>query len=127
MFDEPSDEWAKELFTEQEIIKLKQAAKDIHAEVAEAAADGGEWDDAVSFEMYFQRETATEFVSWLKDTIPTGNDAIDQWLAAIGAAIAFAYLVDENWDMDEVMSDHAVWFGAADMFFDTEEVEDDDD
>lgn len=120
-FDEPSDDWAKGIFTEQEIINLKKAAKDIQQEIQDATETEFSWDDAVSFEMYFRRETATEFVSWLRNQIPTGGDAIDQWLAAVGAAISFTYLTDESWEMDEVMSDHATWFGATSMLFDMDE------
>lgn len=125
MFDEPSDDWAKGIFTEQEIIKLKQAAKDIQQEIQDATETEFSWDDAVSFEMYFRRETATDFVSWLRNQIPTGDDTIDQWLAAVGAAISFTYLTDESWEMDEVMSDHAMWFGATSMLFDMDEGDED--
>lgn len=110
----PGDDWIDGLFTETEIAKMRQQADDVLASIQAE----NETPD-VSVEIVLERTAAKEIVAWLREQhaeYATGPSSDFVWAA--GVNICFAYLVDDTWDYDEEMSDHATYFGAREWFQD---------
>ena len=129
MFDDGS-EWARSLFSDSELSKFRRITAQAEEEQAELDAES-ELDEVqfASFQLYFQRETALQFLEWVRlqmnkmEHVGDTETAVYGWLGALGAAVSITYLTDAEWDYDEQLSDYASWFGAEDMF---EFVDDDD-
>ena len=114
------DNWASGLFSEQELLKLRQTANDIQDE-----HDTSTQVDMVSIETMFDKNITKEVLDWLRNqhyNAPEGAVADFMW--AVGCNLCFAYLVDVDWEYDESLSDHATYFGAR-MFLEDDEDEDD--
>lgn len=121
-FGEGDDDWAIGLFSEEELLKLRRAASEIEEDHVESQQV-----ELVSVETIFERQYVHEIVAWLRQehyNQPEGT--VSDFLWAVGCNICFVYLVDVDWDYDEVLSDHATYFGAR-MFLDDQESEGDDD
>lgn len=118
------DDWASRVFSEQELIKLKRTLQAIEQDHVEQVGDIA----VVSIETMFERSYVHQVVAWLRDQhyqAPEG--AIADFLWALGCNICFVYLCDVDWDYDEVLSDHATYFGARQFLMDDEEDDDVDD
>lgn len=118
-----TDDWAKSVFSEQELLKLRAQANTI----VESHDERAERMEVVSIETMFLQTDASTVVAWLRDqheTNPPG--VVSDFLWAAGCNVCFAYLVDPDWEVDEEMSDHAMYFGAR-MSLDDEDDDDDDD
>ena len=114
------DDWARQVFTEQEVIDLRQQADDVLAEVQAENDD----DVTVSIETFIDRDVVPEVVGWLRHQHSEyAACAVSDFLWACGVNLCFAYLVDNDWPYDEVMSDHATYFGARDFFGDIDDDE----
>lgn len=114
------DDWAFQVFSEQELIKLKRTLEAIEQDYVEQVNDI----EVVSIETIFERQYAHEVLAWLRDqhyAAPGG--AVADFLWALGCNICFVYLCDTEWEYDEVLSDHATYFGAR-MFLDDEDDDD---
>jgi hypothetical protein len=114
------DDWASQVFSEQELLKLRKQLQQIeedHVASQEAAV--------VSIETEFDRSFVHEILRWLRDQHPASEGIIAGLLWALGCNICFRYLTDTEWEYDEELSDHATYFGAR-MFLDDQEDEDDD-
>lgn len=115
------DNWASRVFSEQELIKLKrtlEAIEEDHASSSEVAV--------VSIETVFERTYVHEVLGWLRrEHYGASEGPIADFLWTLGCNICFVYLCDVDWDYDEVLSDHATYFGAR-MFLDDVDEDDDD-
>lgn len=115
------DDWASQVFSEQELIKLKR-----QAEAIEEDHDASQQAELVSIETMFERQYAHEVLAWLRHQHYNEEDGtVRDFLWALGCNICFVYLCDTEWEYDEQLSDHATYFGAR-MFLDDEDEEDHD-
>ncbi len=116
------DSWASQVFSEQELIKLRRQAEAIEEDHAASLQA-----QVVSIETMFERQYTHEVLAWLRHQHYNEEDgAVRDFLWALGCNICFCYLTDVEWDYDEVLSDHATYFGAR-MFLDDSDDEEDDD
>ncbi len=116
---DPDDSWASKVFSEQELIKLRRQAEAIEEDHVASLQT-----QIVSIETMFERQYTHEVLAWLRDQHYRASEgAIADFLWALGCNICFVYLTDVDWDYDEVLSDHATYFGAR-MFLD--DADDDD-
>lgn len=119
---DPDDNWASKVFSEAELQKLRkqlQAVEEDHVASLQT--------QIVSIETMFERQCTHEVLAWLRHehyNAPEG--AVADFLWALGCNICFVYLCDTEWEYDEVLSDHATYFGAR-MFLDDEGDDDLDD
>ncbi len=117
---DPDDNWASKVFSEAELQKLRkqlQAVEEDHVASLQT--------QVVSIETMFERQCTHEVLAWLRDQHYRASEgAVADFLWALGCNICFVYLTDVDWDYDEVLSDHATYFGAR-MFLDDEEDDDD--
>jgi hypothetical protein len=119
-FDQ-DDSWANGVFSEQELMKLRRQAQDI-IDDHEASQEV----EMVSIETMFDRSVTHEVLQFLRDKhYEASEGTIADFLWALGCNICFVYLTDVDWDYDEILSDHATYFGAR-MFLDDMEEDDDD-
>lgn len=119
---DPDDNWASKVFSEAELQKLKRQLLAIEEDHV-----ASQQTQVVSIETMFERQYTHEVLSWLRNehyNAPEGTIADFLW--ALGCNICFCYLTDTEWDYDEVLSDHATYFGAR-MFLDDEGDDDLDD
>lgn len=115
-FDQ-DDNWAEQVFGEAELAKLRYQARQIE-EDHEASK---EQVDTVSIETMFDRQYTHEILAWLRDKHYNEEDGtVRDFLWAVGCNIGFCYLTDVEWEYDEVMSDHATYFGARQFIMDDE-------
>ena len=116
------DDWASRVFSEQELLKLKRTLEAIEQDHVEQVGDIA----VVSIETMFERQYVHEVLAWLRDQHYRASEgAVADFLWALGCNICFVYLCDTEWDYDEVLSDHATYFGAR-MFLDDAEDDGDD-
>ncbi len=119
---DPDDNWASKVFSEAELQKLKrqlQAVEEDHVASLQT--------QIVSIETMFERQCTHEVLAWLRDQHYRASEgAIADFLWALGCNICFVYLTDVDWDYDEVLSDHATYFGARMFLDDADDGEDDD-
>lgn len=109
------DNWASRIFSEQELIKLKRTLQAIEENYVEEVGDI----EIVPVEMAFERTYVHEVLAWLRDQhYQASQGAIADFLWALGCNICFVYLCDVDWDYDEVLSDHATYFGARQFLMD---------
>lgn len=122
VFDQ-DDNWASRVFSEQELLKLKRTLEAIEQDHVEQIGDIA----VVSIETIFERQYTHDVLAWLRDQHYRASEgAIADFLWALGCNICFVYLCDVDWDYDEVLSDHATYFGARMFLDDADEDEDDD-
>lgn len=121
-FDQ-DDNWASQVFSDEELNKLRKQLQQIEEDHAESQEV-----QVVSIETMFDREYTHEIMEWLRETHYAAPDgAVSDFLWALGCNICFSYLTDAEWDYDEVLSDHATYFGARMFLDDMDDEEGDDD
>lgn len=121
------DDWAKSVFTETELGKLRQAMKDIVAATeAELEVDS----TYVEYDLSVRMDGIKDVIRWCRE-LHQENDvppAVSDFLFAVGCAIGISYISDDTWEYDEELSDHATYFGSRDWFVQyLDDMEDDDD
>jgi hypothetical protein len=119
---DPDDNWASKVFSEVELAKLKRTLVAIEENHVEQVGDI----EVVSIETIFERAYVHEVLAWLRREHHNASEgAVADFLWALGCNICFVYLCDTEWEYDEVLSDHATYFGAR-MFLDDADEDDDD-
>jgi hypothetical protein len=121
-------DWAESVFTDTELAKLRRAAKAI-IDTHNPDMFLPETDEYLEYELSIRREYVHEILGWCRE-LHAQNDVppfVSDLLFAIGMAVGVSYLTDDSWEFDEVLSDHATYFGSRDWFTENMEWDDDDD
>jgi hypothetical protein len=117
------ENWAKHLLGERDFNQVSQTGDRIIVDSIQEE----EIDDRIQIVMALPADSLSTILNMVRNTVDSYEGTAEAFLMGLGQILAYAYMVDDNIEYDEVMSDHALFFGAAEEWFDDDDDEDDDD